>query len=430
MKEIFKKIIIFILKLESKMVLKRFKPKIIGVSGSVGKTSTKDAIFSALSGSLHIRKNQKSFNSEIGVPLTILGLENGYHNLFKWLMNIFEGFLVLFNKKYPKWLVLELGTDHPKDMDKLISWIKIDIAVFTRFPKMPVHVEYFSSPKELNDEDKKMIKGLKKDGHAILNADDSLIMEIKNEIKSRVITYGIDLDADIKASNIEIIYENKYPVGINFKVNFGNNSMPFKILGVLGKQHIYPILIAFACGILNKIDVVKMLNSITNYISAPGRMKILKGINNSTIIDDSYNSSPVAVEEALKVLSKIKNTKSKIVVLGDMSELGRYTANEHKIIGKLICDLKFDYLLTIGKRAEFIVEEALISGMEKEKVFSFETHEKLIFKLKELLDKGSIVLIKGSQTMRMEKIVKEVIENKEKAKELLVRQEDFWIDKN
>lgn len=427
MKELIKKIIIFILTQESKLVLKKFKPKIIGVAGSVGKTSTKDAVFGALSKSVYIRKNQKSFNSDIGVPLAILGLDNGFNNIFKWIRNVIDGFLVLFGKKYPNWLVLELGTDHPGDMDKLIKWITLDVAIFTCFPKVPVHVEYFASPKELNDEDKKMIYGLRSDGYVILNADDPFVMEIKNETKNRVITYGIEEDADIKVSNDEIIYDNdSKPIGINFKIAYKGNSIPINIKGVLGRQHIYPVIAAIATGVTQDIGVLEMSDALSNHKPPVGRMNILNGINNSVIIDDSYNSSPVALHEALKVLKDVKSVGPKIAVLGDMSEIGRYTASEHKVVGKMIFDFGIDYLFTIGKRAEFIYDEAKISGMDESHIFSFSTHKELCKKLIPRIKEGSTVLVKGSQVIRTEKIVKEIIEEKDRANELLVRQEKFW----
>jgi UDP-N-acetylmuramoyl-tripeptide--D-alanyl-D-alanine ligase len=426
MKQLIKKIIILILTIESRLVLKRFKPRIIGVAGSVGKTSTKDAIFSALSKSIHIRKNQKSFNSDIGVPLTILGLDNGFNNILIWIKNIFLGFTVLFSKKYPKWLVLELGTDHPGDMDKLIKWIKLDFAVFTRLPKVPVHVEYFSSPKEINDEDKKMLKGLKKDGIVVLNADDPLVMEIRNETKNLFITYGIDEAADIRVANQNIVYRDSKPFGLNFKIEHKNNSIPINIDGVLGKQHIYPVAASIAVGVSLEISILDIANSLNEHKPPIGRMNILNGINDSVIIDDTYNSSPVAVAEALNVLHEIETEGVKVAVLGDMSELGKHTANEHKIVGKMVHDFNIDYLFTIGKRAEFIKEEAILSGMDIEKIFDFDNRDNLIKKLKELIKKGSVVLVKGSQMMRMEKIVKEIIKDKENAKDILVRQEEFW----
>jgi len=428
MKNIFKKIIIIILTIEARMVLHRFKPRIIAVTGSVGKTSTKDAIFSALSNSLHIRKNQKSFNSEIGVPLTILGLDNGYNNLIKWVVNIFEGFIVLFKKEYPSWLVLEFGVDRPDDMEHLIKWINIDVAVFTRFPNVPVHVEYFSSPKEIIEEKKKLLKGVKENGYVILNADDPEVLSIKDTSKRKVITFGIENTADLKVSNEEIIYTKEgRPEGINFKIDYKENSIPIKIEGVLGKTHVYPVLVAMACGLSQGISTIEMSDSLNKHKTAPGRMNILEGINDSVIIDDTYNSSPVAVHEALKTLASVDTKGHKIAVLGDMSEIGKYTSNEHKIIGKMIFDLKIDYLFTLGKRAEFIAEEAVSSGMDIDKVFVFNEFGELTKKLKTYLKEGSIVLVKGSQVMRTEKIVKQIIKEQEKAGELLVRQDAFWL---
>lgn len=427
MKKILKKIIIFILKWESKLILLRFKPKIIATTGSVGKTTTKDAIFFALSESLYIRKNQKSFNSEIGVPLTILGLDNGYNNFFKWILNIIEGLFVVFKRKYPKWLVLEFGVDRPGDMEYLIKWIKVDVAVFTRFPNVPVHVEYFDSPKEVIKEKKKLLKGVKKDGLVVLNADDPEVLNIKNEIKQKVLTYGILNSADVGVENQEILYDSEQkPIGINFKVNYKENFVPVKIKGVLGNQHVYPVLAAFAIGLSQNITIVEMSESLSSSRPAPGRMNILNGINESTIIDDTYNSSPVALQEAVKTLASLHTKGSKIAVLGDMSEIGRYTANEHKIIGKMVADLGIDYLFTLGKRAEFIAEEAKNSGMKDSNIFLHSEYGELVKELKDYIKGGSVVLVKGSQVMRTEKIVKQILEKPEKAKDLLVRQEAFW----
>jgi UDP-N-acetylmuramoyl-tripeptide--D-alanyl-D-alanine ligase len=197
-KQILKKIVIHIITLEAKLVLKKFRPQVIAVTGSVGKTSTKDAVFSSLSKHIHIRKNQKSFNSEIGVPLTILGLDNGYSDFSKWFLNIVEGALAVFKKEYPEILVLEFGVDRPGDMQGLVNWIPIDIAIFTVFPNVPVHVEYFNSPKEVIEEKKKMLKGVKENGYVILNADDAKVLAIKEESKRKVITFGIENDSDIK----------------------------------------------------------------------------------------------------------------------------------------------------------------------------------------------------------------------------------------
>jgi UDP-N-acetylmuramoyl-tripeptide--D-alanyl-D-alanine ligase len=426
MKDIFKKIIIFLMTLEAKIVLLRFKPKIIAITGSVGKTSTKDAIFSALSSSLHIRKNQKSFNSEIGVPLTILGLDNGYRDIFKWLKNLLEGLLIPFKREYPDWLVLELGVDRPGDMEYMTKWLKVDIAVFTTFPNVPVHVEYFSSPQEVISEKKKLLNAVKPEGFVILNADDPEVISIRESVKRKVMTFGIEKDADLKITNEEILYKEEKPTGINFKVDYKNNSVPMKLNGVLGRQHVYPITAALCCGLSLGITKIEMADSLSEHKSAPGRMSLIDGINGSVIIDDTYNASPISVQEAVKTLASLETKGSKIAVLGDMSEIGRYTANEHKRIGIMVSELKIDYLFTLGKRSEFIKEQALEMGMKADKVFSFNEQGELSKKLKEYCLEGSVVLVKGSQVMRMEKIVKQIMREPEKAVELLVRQDNFW----
>jgi UDP-N-acetylmuramoyl-tripeptide--D-alanyl-D-alanine ligase len=138
---IFKNIITAILTLEARAVLWRYKPKVIAVTGSVGKTTTKDAIFAVLSPHVHVRKSQKSFNSEIGVPLTILGLESGWRDPLVWLSNIVQGFLlVIIKSDYPSWLVLEVGADRPGDIKNIARWLRPDIAVITAIPEIPVHV--------------------------------------------------------------------------------------------------------------------------------------------------------------------------------------------------------------------------------------------------------------------------------------------------
>ena len=159
-------------------MLLRHKPKIIAVTGSVGKSTTKDAIYAVLSGSLHVRKSEKSFNGDVGVPLTILGCENGWKNPLKWLINIAKGlWLVLIPQSYPEWLVLEVGADRPGDIKRIARWLKPDIAVLTAIPETPAHVEFFASPDELMKEKLSLAESLKPGGTLVLYGDDSRMLE-------------------------------------------------------------------------------------------------------------------------------------------------------------------------------------------------------------------------------------------------------------
>lgn len=143
-KKVSKKVVTAILQFEAQLVLKKYKPNIVAVTGSVGKTSTKDAIFSVLSTSFFTRKSDKSFNNELGVPLTILGLQTAASDPSGWIRNIFDGLaLILLTHKYPRWLVVEVGADRPGDIRAIASWLRPDIAVVTRLSDVPVHVEFF-----------------------------------------------------------------------------------------------------------------------------------------------------------------------------------------------------------------------------------------------------------------------------------------------
>lgn len=430
-KTIFKNIVVFILQLESRIVLWKYKPKIVAVTGSVGKTTTKDTIYTVLSSAFFVRKSEKSFNSEIGVPLSILGCKNGGNNPIIWTKNILEGLaLIFFRNHYPKWLVLEVGADHPGDIENIAKWLKPDVAVITRFAEIPVHIEFFESPEAVIEEKKKLAKYLKEDGFLILNHDDKDVVSIKNEYNKKTITYGLGEGSGVVGSNTSILYENNKVVGATFKVDYGGSSVPLNIRGVLGVQHIYPALAAIAVGFSQGLNLVSMSQNLSSkHKSQPGRMKLIEGLNDTTIIDDSYNSSPLAVEWALKTLGDVKTDPNsidgqrgrKIAVLGDMMELGKHTTEEHKKVGKLVASI-CDILITVGVRSEHTAEGARSAGMKKENIHEFGDSKEAGKYLKGILQKDDIILVKGSRwATRMERTVEKIMENPERADELLVR---------
>jgi UDP-N-acetylmuramoyl-tripeptide--D-alanyl-D-alanine ligase len=143
MRTIFRKTLIQILIAESKLVLMRYKPRVIAITGSVGKTSTKDALYAVLSKVAYVRKSEKSFNSQIGLPLTILGLPNGWNNLGVWISNILRGlWLIIGPNHYPRWLVLEVGVGKPGDMQETASWLRTDAVIMTAIGETPAHIEF------------------------------------------------------------------------------------------------------------------------------------------------------------------------------------------------------------------------------------------------------------------------------------------------
>ena len=428
MKEIFKKIVSTVIQLEAEAILKKYKPKIIAVTGSVGKTSTKDAIYSAISKYYYIRKSDKSFNSDIGVSLTVLGCNNAWNNPVMWLYNIWQGLLlIILNKKYPEWLVLEVGADRPGDIKKIAKWVKPDVVVVTKFANVPVHIEYFKSKDEVVAEKGNLVFALKHDGTLVLNSDDADVFAFKNKTTNKIITYGLMGDALMRATNYSVYYnENQEPFGVHFKVEYKGNTLPVKIIGSLGQNNIYSALAALAVGVSLNLNLVDLTENLTKFIPPKGRMNLIKGIKRSIIIDDTYNSSPVALHSALETLKDLRTKYRKIAILGDMMELGRHTAEEHKKAGEVVataCDL----LVTVGLRSRGIAESAIDTGLDEDSVLQFDTSLEAGEYIKNIIKEGDIILVKGSQSTRMEKVVKEIMAEPEQASELLVRQDEEWL---
>lgn len=434
MKKLFKSIVVAIFTWEAQVTLKRHRPFIIAVTGSVGKTTTKDAIFHVLKNSTTIRKSEKSFNSEIGIPLTILGLPNAWHNPFLWTLYLKVGFWrAIAQRTYPKILVLEVGADHPGDISKITSWLKPDIAVVTLLPERPVHVEYFASPKEVRKEKAELLSALKTEGTFIANGDDPYVRELCAATKARTLTYGFGESVDVKGSSPEVYYGEedgeRIPRGVTFHVRWDGKSFLVRLNGVLGVQSVMASLSALTVGVARGESMEQMTKALETLATPPGRMRIITGNDGSTIIDDSYNSSPVAAEAALDALKALEG-KRKIAMLGDMLELGKFSEEEHRKIGRITGGF-VDLLITVGKRARWIAEGGVEGGMKRERVKEFDDSEAAGRWMAKHLERGDIILAKGSQgsganMIRIERAVKMLMAHPEDASKRLVRQEDEW----
>jgi len=421
MKSILKNIVTAILIWESKQILKKYKPSIIAVTGTVGKTSTKDAIYTVLSSREYVRKSDKSFNSEIGVPLTILGCQNGWSDPLIWISNIFHGLeLIYFKSDYPKCLVLEVGADHPGDIQSISKWLKTDISIITKVGDVPVHVEFFKTPADVLREKSYLINALKPEGSLILYADDKKVSALAQGVKQTVYSFGITEMATVTASDTSVLYDDmKLPAGISFKLNYKGEAATMKLYGILGVQQIYPILAAATVGVIRNVHLSAIVDSFEHHIFPKGRMNILAGINRSAVIDDSYNSSPDALREALNTLASLQVAGKRIAVLGDMMELGNYSADEHRKAG-IQAIQSSDLLVTVGQRSKIMANENSIS---------FDTSAEAAEYLKDIVAEGDVVLVKGSQATRMERVTKAVMLESDNAVKYLVRQEAEWLAK-
>lgn len=429
MKNLIKKIVVKILTFEAKLVIKKYNPKIVAVTGSVGKTSTKDAIYTALLPFFHVRKSAKSFNSDIGIPLTILGLGNAWNDPKKWLSNILRGASLTFKtEKYPEWLVLEIGADHPGEIERVMKWIHPDISVVTRIGSVPVHVEHYRSVKEVIKEKSFLARGVKPDGFLILNADDEDVMGFKEYTNAKIITFGVKSKADVVASYIQPVYENERVSGVSFKADINGSSIPVILRDILGAQHVYPVLAAFAVIHALDLSVIKMPEAFESHDYPIGRMNIIEGKFKTTIIDDTYNASPVAMEEAFNTIKEIKCQGKKIGVIGDMLELGKHSLDEHQRLG-VLASHTFDELVLVGIRARDMRDVAIKEGFDSNSIAVFDSSELAGEHVRSIMKENDLVFVKGSQGMRMEKAVERIMAHPERKAKLLVRQESEWIAK-
>ncbi|MEK7644799.1 MAG: UDP-N-acetylmuramoyl-tripeptide--D-alanyl-D-alanine ligase [Patescibacteria group bacterium] len=433
MKSFFKTIVVAILQWEAKLVLKKYQPKIVAITGSVGKTSTKDAIYSALASSFFVRKSQKSFNGDIGVPLTILGLQNARSNPFLWLENICKGFMaVITTHPYPAWLVLEVGADRPKDIAQIMEWVKPDIGVVTRIGEVPVHVEFFKDRAELVFEKSQLPRAVRAEaegGLLLLNIDDADVAGFRPLSKAKVMTVSQKEGADFRATAPELFYESgkdgsQHPAGIRFAIHHGEKTYEVVRRGIAGSHHLYPALFAFAVAVTQGIAPEKAIEGLSRELNTPGRMRLLPAVKGATVIDDTYNASPVAMTEALHTLGGLKCGK-KIALLGDMMELGKLSAEAHRKAG-LLAGTVVDVLVTVGVRARQIAEGALDAGLADDKIFQFDSAQEAGKYVEQMLGEGDVVLAKGSQSIRMERAVQEFMAEPERRAELLVRQDEEW----
>lgn len=432
MKKQIQKILEWKLRILAKWVLGVYKPKVIGITGSVGKTSTKEAIYTVLSSKHRVWKNVKNYNNELGVPLSILGMESGRKNPFVWLWVFIRGLcMVLFRcAKYPEYLILEMGADSPGDIVYLTKLAPCSIGVVTAVGH--VHTELFETIEKVVNEKQIIVSHLPKDGFAVLNVDDEYVMQMQEKVKASVVTFGFAEGADVRAKNFSIStghsndpWVEQQIEGISFKLVYNGSTAPVFLKGILARHQVYAALAAAAVGVSFDMNLADISAALRKYKSPLGRMKLLRGVKHTAIIDDTYNSSPMATVAALKVLDDLSVSGKKYAVFGDMLELGAYTKEGHRRTGMVAAEIA-DVLITVGERSLDTAEAAKESGMSEDRVFHFGSTERAGKFIQERIKAGDIMLIKGSQGSHMERVVKELMAEPERANELIVRQTGEW----
>ena len=414
-----------ILALFARRTIYKYAPLVIGITGSVGKTSTREAIFAVLKNKYKVRTSEKNYNNEIGLPLTVLGTAHHGKNIFRWCSSLVRA--TLPQREYPEILILEYGVDHPGDMEYLLSIAKPNMAVVTAIGDIPVHVEFFGEPEEVIKEKARLAEAVPQGGLIILNQDDYAVLSMRDNAKGKVTTFGFEEHAEVKIINFQFSTSKDeklrdVPDGVSFKIEHKGHVVPFRIHGAFGEPQAYAVAAAVSVGISLGINLVEISESMQSYIPPPGRMRLIKGIKGSLILDDTYNAAPEAMRAALETLKALPGSR-KIAVLGDMLEIGKYAEQAHRAIVDQVGEF-VDILFAVGPRAKFVAEEATSTGIKQ--TAKFDDSVSAGKALDPLIRPGDLILIKGSQSMRMEKAVEEIMAEPGRAKELLVRQEEYW----
>ena len=417
MKNTVLKFIYSVLRRYAKKVILRHKPRVIAITGSVGKTTTKESVAYVLKGSFgdQVRSTHGNLNAEIGIPLTILGYTKTPSKIAWPIILIFAWFRT-FSKNYPKYLVLEMGVEHPGDLEYFGSIVKPEIGIITA--TTVAHVANFKDVSEMQSEKVKMSQILEKNGLLIYNLDDDFLS--KQNFKN-AISYSIKKEkSDCRASNINLS-EN----GMDFSIDYKNEKINLKSK-LLGEHLVYADLAAYCIGKYFGISNEKIVLSLEKRNPIAGRMNLLNGRDGIKIIDDTYNSNPASARAALDTLADINYASGrKVAIIGNMNELGGMEKKSHIELAKY-AKRKFDLVVFSGQNAKVMYD----TYGDKKTSKKYNNRREIISDLNQIIKPNDLVLIKASQNKNFfEEITKELLENKNEAKNILVRQDKFWQKK-
>ncbi|MCX7746963.1 MAG: UDP-N-acetylmuramoyl-tripeptide--D-alanyl-D-alanine ligase [Clostridia bacterium] len=352
----------------------KFKIPVIGVTGSVGKTSTKDMIASALSHSLKVLKTEGNFNNEIGLPLTVFNLAPHHEAA-----------------------VIEMGMSGFGEISRLTNIAKPDVAVITNIGMS--HIEKLGSRQGILKAKMEILEGLSEKGLVVLNGDDHLLYGTKGLLKFRTVFYGMEEGMDYHAYNVKSAGEQ----GTYFEIAVGNSEYKVHVPSP-GVHNVYNALAAIAVGSELGVPMDKIIQGIKEFSPSKMRLSIIS-LNGIKVINDAYNASPNSMEAAIDVLKDLGEENRTIAVLGDMLELGDWAERAHRDIGKYLISKQIDYIITVGENARAIASEALTLGASKDRILPFQNNDEIKRFLEGFVEAGDTILVKGSRGMKMEEIV-------------------------
>lgn len=341
---------------------------IIGITGSNGKTSVKEMTALVISKIGEVHKTAGNLNNHLGVPLTLLRTPES-----------------------AEYSIIEMGINHPGEMTYLCSIAEPNVGLITNVALS--HTEFFADIDMVASSKGELFSHMAAGGTAIVNLDDVRINTLSEDIENKL-TFSFRYDADIQG---RIVESDK---GSGTVLEF-NGCEPFT-LQTLGENMASNALAAAAIGLKYAVPIPEIRDALASYKGFKGRMNRIEAAGR-TIIDDSYNANPASVEMALKTLANIKSDGKKVVVFGDMLELGRFSQREHRNVGSLVTELNLDALFAYGNESALTIEEASKEGLNEAK--HFESKKELTVHLMNFTDRRDLILVKGSRGMAMEEVI-------------------------
>ncbi len=390
----------------ARYILRKYDTDVIAITGSTGKTTTKEAVAAVLATCYQVFKNYGSFNDRYGLPISL-------------------GALLPSHEK----AVLEIACDHFDEIRELAQITRPRIGLVTQVSE--AHLETLGSLDNIAQEKGKLAEALPHDGYVILNGDDPRVRAMAGRTRAQAIYYGLEGDADVYAENILLDREGStFTVRVRRRREacghggWREEESCTVRLGLLGRHHVYVALAAMAVGLACGVPLAEAAAALANLRPLPGRLNPLQGENGSLLLDDTYNASPAAMLAALDTLAALPATR-RIAVLGDMLELGSYEREAHRLAGRRMAQVA-DLLVTKGERACWIAEAAQESGLPADRITVTYTAADVVRRLRGSLQPGDLVLLKGSAETRMEEITGELMAFPAEVAHRLVRQGPAW----
>jgi UDP-N-acetylmuramyl pentapeptide synthase len=407
------------------------QPVVVAVTGSVGKTSTRTAIAIALGAKYRVRTPYKNYNNEFGLPLAILGEHSPGRDAWGWLKLLVKAWR---KDDMPEYLVLEYGADAPGDIQRLTEIARPDIAIITAVS--PVHVSNYPNLEALVDEKASLGEAVDHGGLVILNGDDVRVAGMRDRFKAPVQTYSLS-HGDAYATDIRLEFpkEDSFDVGEVFVItratlHVGHQTAELVLQNCCTTSLVSACLAAVAVAAHLDVPLPEATAALSKELQpVNGRLRPLPGIKGSLILDDSYNAAPASVMAGLDALAQFtpgEERDRRIAVLGDMAELGSLSESEHRTVGEKVATCA-DLFVAVGPNMRLAMEAAEAAGMDRDKLEWFKDSGEAGRYLDRVIQKGDVVFVKGSQSQRMEKAVKDILAEPSRAAELLVRQEDKWL---